>query len=134
MRILNLTDSTPDLEGLENVSDRTRLAGILRITEEALRASDSALDSVLEAKVRTLIGEFVFPAILSRVEEDLDFLTANWTYRPTGTDLVNQVRGMTRINVLVGGNPILVERLIPALRRVGAIPYYALPGRFRKCA
>jgi hypothetical protein len=134
MKILNLTDTSPDLPGLVNVENRTRLSVILRITEEALRASDSALNTLLDSKVQALIGEFVFPAILSRVEEDLDFLSANWTYRPTGTDLVNQVRGMTRINILVGGNPLLMERLIPALREVGATPYYALPGRFRECA
>jgi hypothetical protein len=135
MKVLNLTDTTPNLPGLENVDNRARLAGILSIPEEALRASESSLSALLEARVQTLIKEFVLPAILSRVEEDLEFIAANWAYSPANTDLVNRVQGMTlRINVLVGGDPLLMERLIPALRRVGAVPHYALPGRFRECA
>jgi len=134
MRVLNLTDTTPNLPGLESVDNRARLSGILKIPEEVLQASDSALDAFLEVRVKTLIKEFVIPAILSWVEEDLDFISSNWAYRPAKADLANRVRRMARVNVLVGGDPLLVERLIPALRRVGAIPHYALPGRFRECA
>ena len=46
-----------------------------------------------------------------------------------GMRRLNTIRDALRLRVLVGGAPILMERLIPALKRDGCIPVHALSAR-----
>jgi len=75
-------------------------------------------------------------ALDDRVE---DLVTIASAYQAEAVDSIpEEFRGIRRLNairdalslrVLVGGAPILMERLIPALKREGCIPVHALSAR-----
>lgn len=133
MKMINLTQhkASPEqvLQGLRDVADRARLQQILTISEVALCASEDVLSSVLDRKVQALLTEFVLPEkaetvrrfMRSRANEDLSVFT--------DSEVLNMHQHAARVYVLVGGAPILMERLIPALRAIGAVPHHALSGR-----
>lgn len=130
MFMLNLTvhAASPDQieQGLRDVGDKVRLKALLDIPEEALMASDEVLDNYLDGKVQEIISEFVLPTLLVRIQVELSLGAEMW---PQGVELLNRARQMGHVDVMIGGAPILMERLIPALRKVGAEPYWSLSGR-----
>lgn len=140
MKVLNLTQHTPTPDqindGLAQNQNPSRVQELLTISEESLRASDSALDGILDQKVQNLISEFILPM---QVENLLQFVTSHnpgtsWAdpfsnWKGMEARILNAAWEALAVKVLVGGAPILMERLIPAIKNIGAIPVYSLTGR-----
>lgn len=131
--VLNLTahmgSQDQIADGLEDVEDIARLKAYLDVPEEALKASDSVLDGILDGKVQGIISDFILPLQAKRL---LQFAEA---YDPcTGpvgptAQILNAARSALGLRAMVGGAPILMERLLPALKSIGVVPVYSLSAR-----
>ena len=124
--ILNLTQhpATPEqiAQGLVDYSNRESLKSLLTIPEVALTDDGWRLEDFLDDRVEDLVNIATY-----HQEKALDALPEGLR----GIEHLVAVRDALSLRVLVGGTPILTERLIPALKREGCIPVHALPnGRF----
>lgn len=122
--ILNLTQhaATPAqiAQGLVDYPYRGELQELLTIEEEILSREPWWLADCLDDKVSDLVNIAVTYQAMA-VDE----------VRPElrGVDKLMAFRDAISLQVLVGGAPILMERLIPALKREGCIPVHALSAR-----
>lgn len=130
--VLNLTAhaATPDqiADGLEDVKDTSQLKALLDIPEEALRASDDVLDRFLDGKVQGIISTFVLPIQAERLIQFTKVFSRPKIPIDT-VKVLNTARFALGFYAMVGGAPILMERLIPALEAIGVIPVYSLSAR-----
>ena len=131
--VLNLTqhlgNEDQKKDGLRDVNNISLLKSYLDVPEDALKASDDVLDGLLNGKVQRIIAEFVLPEQAKRLlgfAEQFDPATG-----PTeGTaEILNAAWRSFHLRVMVGGAPILMEKLLPALVKVGAVPVYSLSAR-----
>jgi len=122
--ILNLTQhaATPEQldQGLVDYTNRESLKALLTIPERALTNFNWILEDILDNKVKNLvtIAETYQAEAVDTIPDDV-----------RGMRRLNTIRDALRLRVLVGGAPILMERLIPALKREGCIPVHALSAR-----
>ena len=122
--ILNLTQhpATPEQveQGLVDYSNRESLKWLLTIEEHVLANSNWVLEDVLDGRVEDLV------TIASAYQaEAVDSIPEEFR----GLRRLNAIRNALSLRVLVGGAPILMERLIPALKREGCVPVHALSAR-----
>lgn len=139
--VLNLTAHTATLDqiadGLEDVDDVSQLKAYLDVPEEALTASDAVLDGILDGKVHGIISTFILPIQAERIQQFAEslalssFRAALGAAGPADTisDILNAARSAFSFRAMVGGAPILMERLIPALESIGVVPVYSLSAR-----
>lgn len=122
--ILNLTQhaATPEqiAQGLVDYTNRESLKWLLTIPERALTDSSWLLEDMLDDRVEDLV------TIASAYQaEEVDAILED----VRGLRRLYAIRDALSLRVLVGGAPILMERLIPALKREGCIPVHALSAR-----
>lgn len=131
--VLNLTAhaATPDqiVDGLEDVEDISRLKAYLDISEEDLMASESDLDRLLDEKVRGIISTYILPAQAKRLLDIAEAIDPQTGSIHTIHEILNVARFAFSFQAMVGGAPILMERLIPALKALRITPVYSLSTR-----
>lgn len=122
--ILNLTQhaATPEqiAQGLVDHNNRAALKTLLTVEERVLTDAGWLLEDVLDDRVEDLVA-----IALAYQAEAVDAIPDD----VRGMRRLNAVRDALSLRVLVGGAPILMERLIPALKREGCIPVHALSAR-----
>ncbi len=138
--IINLTmhNASPEQleQGLVNVADQDLLKALLDIPNDALEASDYALDGFLQHRAWEIYQRFVMPLQLERLNQLLETTTrVVWSCDAKAYGAVvdfhflNGLEEAKAVQCLVGGAPILVERLIQLLKEQGAVPLYSLSPR-----
>ena len=124
--MINLTqhNATPEQEeqGLRNVDNQEHLRMLLTIPEGAIQSEESVLRGFVESKAMEIVSTFVLPAKADQIRR----FVADGVLFHGVSSLLNAYADAGRVDVLVGGAPLLVDALIRRCREVGAVPHYAL--------